>query len=165
MKTTKDLYILLELPRRASQNDIRRAHRRLVHRHHPNANPGDCSAEERSKEIQQAYEVLSNLEKRREYDKGLHTSSREHARGSPHVRVTGGRTRGKALSTADLSDLLGRLKDLFRNAQTGGFSATEANVPGGEPLGTSGKPREKRAKDLSTQREKEERLTSQLPRR
>ena len=134
MKTTKDLYVLLGLPSRASQDDIRRVHRRLVYRHHPDANPGDCSAEECFKEIQQAYEVLSNLEKRREYDKGLHTSSREHARGRPHVGRTGGRTRRKALSTADLSDLLGRLKDLFRNAQTDGFSATEANVPGGNRL-------------------------------
>ena len=65
---SKDLYGLLGLPRAASQEDIRRAHRRLVREYHPDANPGDDSAEERFKEIQHAYEVLSDPRKRREYD-------------------------------------------------------------------------------------------------
>jgi DnaJ domain/Domain of unknown function (DUF4115) len=64
----KDLYGLLELRRGAPQKDIRRAHRRLVREYHPDANPGDNSAEERFKEIRHAYEVLSDPRKRREYD-------------------------------------------------------------------------------------------------
>ena len=71
---TKDLYKDLGLSREASQEDIRKAHRMLVRQYHPDANPEDPRAEERFKEIQRAYEVLSNEKKRREYDEGLRTS-------------------------------------------------------------------------------------------
>jgi molecular chaperone DnaJ len=73
---TKDPYKLLGLSREASQDDIRKAHRKLVRKYHPDANPEDPRAEERFKEVQRAYEVLSDEKKRREYDKGLRTSSR-----------------------------------------------------------------------------------------
>jgi curved DNA-binding protein CbpA len=75
VQTNKDLYKLLGLPRDASQDDVQQAHRKLIRKHHPDVNPGEHSAEERFKEIQQAYEVLSNPEKRREYDKRFSTSS------------------------------------------------------------------------------------------
>ena len=75
MQTNKDLYKLLGLSRGASQDDVQQAHRKLIRKHHPDVNPSDHSAEERFKEIQQAYEVLSNPEKRREYDKRFNTSS------------------------------------------------------------------------------------------
>ena len=71
MGTPKDLYGLLELSRGASREDVRKAYRRLVREYHPDTNPGDDSAEERFKEFQHAYEVLSNLRKRREYDEVL----------------------------------------------------------------------------------------------
>jgi DnaJ-class molecular chaperone len=91
---SKDLYGLLGLPREAPQEDIRRAHRRLVREYHPDANPGNDSAEERFKEVQHAYEVLSDPRKRREYDEGLlRASSRQGSRhqgaceeGSRHER-------------------------------------------------------------------------------
>jgi curved DNA-binding protein CbpA len=60
MQTNKDLYRLLGLPREASRDDIQRAHRKLVREYHPDANSQDRRAEERFKEIQQAYEVLSD---------------------------------------------------------------------------------------------------------
>ena len=74
---TKDPYKALGLSREASQEDIRKAHRKLVRKYHPDANPEDPRAEERFKEIQQAYEVLSDDNKRWEYDKRFHTSSKE----------------------------------------------------------------------------------------
>jgi curved DNA-binding protein CbpA len=77
MGTNEDLYELLGLSRAASQDDIQKAHRKLARQEHPDANPEDPHAEERFKQIQHAYEVLSNPEKRREYDKQLHVFSRE----------------------------------------------------------------------------------------
>ena len=98
MKTTKDLYKLLGLPREASQDDIGQAHRKLVRKYHPDANPEDPRAEARFKEIQLAYEILSDEEKRREYDKGLHTSSRADS-ARPHSRA-GERTGGRITYTS-----------------------------------------------------------------
>ena len=77
MHTNKDLYQLLGLTKEASEDDIQRAHRKLVRQYHPDSNPEALQAEERFKEIQQAYEVLSEENKRREYDKTLHASSKE----------------------------------------------------------------------------------------
>jgi len=71
------LYELLGLSRAASQDDIQKAHHKLVRQEHPDANPEDPQAEERFKQIQHAYEVLSDPEKQREYDKQLHVFSRK----------------------------------------------------------------------------------------
>jgi curved DNA-binding protein CbpA len=84
----KDLYRLLGLSREASQDEIQQAHRKLVRKYHPDTNPKDPQAEERFKEIQRAYEVLSNPEKRREYDDQLRTSYRESPDRS-HIRARG----------------------------------------------------------------------------
>src|ERR671916_174023 len=82
MQTNKDLYKLLGLRREASQDDVQQAHRKLVREYHPDANPEDPRAEGRFKEVQQAYEVLSDEKKRREYDEGLRTSSRGRSGGA-----------------------------------------------------------------------------------
>src|ERR671917_2948306 len=93
MQTNKDPYKALGISREASQDDIRRAHCKLVREYHPDANPEDPRAEERFKEVQQAYEVLSDDNKRREYDKTLHASSTEVS-GSPDPSGGGTKTRG-----------------------------------------------------------------------
>ncbi|HAG22602.1 MAG TPA: molecular chaperone DnaJ, partial [Synergistaceae bacterium] len=61
----KDLYKVLGVPRDASQEDIKRAYRKLVRKYHPDANPGDKEAEQRFKAINEAYEVLGDPQKRR----------------------------------------------------------------------------------------------------
>ena len=65
-----DYYEILGVGREASREEIRKAFRRLARETHPDANPGDTHAEERFREIAQAYEVLSDPTKRASYDRG-----------------------------------------------------------------------------------------------
>lgn len=66
--TKQDYYELLGVPRKASAKDIRAAYRKLARKYHPDLNPGDKSAEEKFKQIQEAYDVLSDTKKRQMYD-------------------------------------------------------------------------------------------------
>jgi molecular chaperone DnaJ len=65
-----DLYKVLGVAKGASDEEIKKAHRKLVRRYHPDRNPDDPRAEEKFKEIQGAYDTLSDPEKRKEYDAG-----------------------------------------------------------------------------------------------
>ena len=157
MQSTKDLYKLLGLSTEASQDDIRKAHRKLARQYHPDANPEDPRAEERFKEVQQAYEVLSNPQKRREYDQGLRatTSSASRRTTSRAARPTTARRRaarssgGNTSSTIDLSGLLGKLRDVIGDVQTYGFPNTGGDVSDGKPSGPSMRGREKKVKGPS----------------
>jgi molecular chaperone DnaJ len=66
--TKQDYYELLGVPRKASAKDIRAAFRKLARKYHPDLNPGDKSAEEKFKQLQEAYDVLSDTKKRQMYD-------------------------------------------------------------------------------------------------
>ena len=65
---SKDYYNILGVKRDASEQEIKRAYRRLARQYHPDVNPGDKSAEAKFKEINEAHEVLSDKEKRQKYD-------------------------------------------------------------------------------------------------
>ena len=111
----EDLYEILEVKRDASQADIKKAYRKLVHQYHPDSHPGDKEAEEKFKKINAAYSVLNDPEKRARYDQFGTTD--------PNSNPFGG------MGGMDLGDLFG---DLFSQAFGGGFGSSRrqsANSP------------------------------------
>src|ERR1700749_1598284 len=71
-----DYYETLSVPRGSSEDDIRKAYRKLARKYHPDLNPGDKSAEDRFKNVQEAYDVLSDAKKRQMYDQyGFYSDS------------------------------------------------------------------------------------------
>ena len=101
----KSLYDALGVSKSASQDEIKKAYRKLVREHHPDRNPGDKEAEDRFKEIQAAYDVLSDPEKRKQYDAFGSADGRGAPRGADFNFDFG-----------DLSDLFGGfggLGDIF----------------------------------------------------
>ena len=93
----KDYYASLGVPKDASQADIKKTYRKLARQYHPDANKGDAAAEEKFKEISEAYDVLSDEKKRKEYDEARALF------GSGGFRMPGG---GGGVPF-DLSDLFG----------------------------------------------------------
>jgi curved DNA-binding protein CbpA len=71
---TKDYYTILGVRQSASGEEIKKAYRQLVRRYHPDVNPGNSSAEAHIKEINEAYEILSDPQKRGRYDMLGHVS-------------------------------------------------------------------------------------------
>jgi molecular chaperone DnaJ len=108
----KDYYQILGVSRNASEKEIKQAYRRLARKHHPDLNPGDKSAEAKFKEINAAYEVLSNAEKRKKYDQ-----FGERWEYADQFAKAGGQERvrwdfGKGGTTFEYGDLSG-LGDIF----------------------------------------------------
>ncbi|HEU4997858.1 MAG TPA: DnaJ domain-containing protein, partial [Lapillicoccus sp.] len=64
----KDYYKTLGVPKDAKADEIKKAYRKLARQYHPDANKGDTAAEDRFKEISEAYDVLSDTKRRAEYD-------------------------------------------------------------------------------------------------
>jgi curved DNA-binding protein len=148
----KDYYDILGVSEDAGQDKIRQAFRRLARKHHPDVNPDDPQAEERFKEINEAYEVLSDPEKRQKYDRlGANWQSYQQAGGRP-----GGFDWGQWTSEAgpqrvhvrqgtpeDLEDLFGGgspFSDFFTQI----FGGMGGAVPGGAaqrgPAGAGARP-------------------------
>ncbi len=70
MAARPDYYKILGVGKGASDEEIKKAYRKLARKYHPDRNPGDKQAEERFKEISQAHDVLSDADKRKAYDRG-----------------------------------------------------------------------------------------------
>lgn len=86
----KNYYIILGIKKTASLEEIKTAFRELAKKYHPDKNPGNKAAEDYFKEVQEAYMVLSNPEKKKSYDlKMMYGSSTSQARTTPHGRYTG----------------------------------------------------------------------------
>src|SRR3954470_17121108 len=89
----QDHYKVLGVERKASQDEIKKAYRKLARQYHPDKNPGDAKAEERFKQISQAHDVLGDPDKRKEYDRALLTpfagAGRGGAGGQPGFDASG----------------------------------------------------------------------------
>src|SRR3984885_9874207 len=70
MAERPDYYKVLGVGKNATEDEIKKAYRKLARKYHPDRNAGDKQAEERFKEISQAHDVLSDAEKRKQYDRG-----------------------------------------------------------------------------------------------
>src|SRR5512138_3617941 len=84
----KDYYQTLGVGKTATDKEIKQAYRKLARKHHPDVNPGDKGAESKFKEINEAYEVLGDPERRRKYDElganwRMYEQAQQHGQGSP----------------------------------------------------------------------------------
>ena len=131
----KDYYNLLGLPRTASEKDIKAAYRRLARKYHPDVNPGDKTAENKFKEINEAFEVLSDADKRKKYDQyGADYENAEAFARAQQARQQQYRTYGRGMGGepyttfegADMGDLNEVFESLFK-----GFGGTAGTRTGG----------------------------------
>ncbi|MCW2751901.1 MAG: dnaJ [Aeromicrobium sp.] len=104
--STKDFYKVLGVKKDASQDEIKKSYRKLARANHPDSNPGNKAAEERFKEISEAYAVLSSKDKRKEYDeqRSMFGQFRGGGQSGGGFRQPGG-----AQPDFDMSDLFGGL--------------------------------------------------------
>src|SRR5512139_1104079 len=101
----KDYYEILGVPKTATEEQIKKAYRKLALKYHPDRNPGNKQAEEKFKELTEAYQVVSNPEKRRQYDAAL-------AGGAAREFEQSYRT-GSGLEAMSIEDLLRQFGDIF----------------------------------------------------
>jgi curved DNA-binding protein len=152
MPPERDLYKVLGVARDADAETLKKAYRKLARRHHPDVNPGDKAAEEKFKEISEAYDVLSDPTKRRNYDEfgeislqgGFDAEQARRAReafgarfggggGPGGFRSTGagGESFGESFEFGDLDDLLGRF-GFAGGRGRGGASGRAAGLRGSD---------------------------------
>jgi curved DNA-binding protein len=120
----KDYYKILGVDKSATQDEIKKAYRKLAMKHHPDRNAGNKSSEEKFKEITEANEVLSDPEKRKKYDTlGANWNQYQHTGGQGFddffTNFGGGRRQSGSDSTYEFS---GNINDIFGDMGGGGFS-------------------------------------------
>jgi molecular chaperone DnaJ len=137
-----DPYKILGVDRKASQDEIKKAHRRLVRQYHPDHNPGDAKAEERFKEVQAAYDLVGDPDKRKQYDRGGIFSM---GGGSGSGAGAGG-----GFTAADFGGFQDILSNLFGGGGGGAGGGTAGGARGRGGAGGATGPRPERGKDLES---------------
>ena len=115
----RDYYEVLGVDRGADEATIKKAYRQLAKKYHPDMNPGDKEAEKKFKEASEAYAVLSDAEKRRQYDQFGHAAFEQGGGGA-------GGFGGCDFNGGDMGDIFG---DLFGDLFGGGRSRRANNGP------------------------------------
>jgi molecular chaperone DnaJ len=118
MSSPRDYYQVLEVGRDADEKAIKKAYRRLAMKYHPDRNPDDASAEEKFKEVNRAYEILSSTEKRAAYDRFGHAGVDAASMGGAGHGGFGG-----------FSEVF---EDLFENIFTGGGRGAQGRQSSGQ---------------------------------
>ena len=111
-ETKRDYYEVLGVSKSATDDELKKAYRKLAKKYHPDTNPGDKEAEAKFKEASEAYAVLSDAEKRRQYDQYGHAAFEQG--GGP------GGFGGFDFNAADMGDIFG---DIFGDFFGGGRSS------------------------------------------
>lgn len=152
MPKTKDFYAVLGVKEDATTAEIKKAYRKLARKYHPDKNPDNPEAEERFKELQEAYSTLSDEKKRKEYDLrrknpfgnfgGFDTGNGNRFYRSPDGTYVRFETSGTGGGPADDGGL-GGFGDLFSSLFGGG-----AAQPGADPFAR--RPRSSRGRDIET---------------
>ncbi len=140
----KDYYKLLEVERTASANDIAKSFKKLARKYHPDLNQGDAKAEEKFKEINEAYEVLKDTEKRKLYDKlGHNWQHGQQFQGAPGFEGFNFNFDGQQFNTGGFSDFFEVLfGQAGRGNKQGGF--------GPDPFSSFSK-RQRRGRDVEAE--------------
>src|SRR3954469_24567490 len=136
MAAVKDPYKTLGVDKKASDDEIKKAYRKLARKYHPDKNPGDTDAEERFKEVQGAYAVLSDPDKRKQFDSG----------GGIFGGFPGGG--GGGFDPGAFRPGFGGIGDILSDLSTGGAPGGGGPTGG---FGGRGRPQQQRGRDLETE--------------
>src|SRR4051794_2195412 len=128
MAAVKDPYKVLGVDKKASQDEVKKAYRKLARQYHPDKNPGDTAAEERFKEVQGAYDLIGDPDKRKQYDQG--------------GGILGGFGGAGGFDPGSFRQNFGGFGDILSDLFSG---------PGGGPGRAGGRPQPQRGHDLETE--------------
>ena len=128
MSNKRDYYEILGVSKSASQDEIKKAYRKVAMQFHPDRNPGDKGAEDKFKEAAEAYEILNDADKKSQYDRFGHNAfSQGQGRGG------GGRSGGM-----NMDDIFSQFGDVFGDDNFGGFFGNRGGRKSGQQTGSRG---------------------------